>query len=145
MMRGAGYRRDIWVVFTDHTDLFWLKILKRGFRHCYILMYDGMHWTSYDPLASHTEIMFHHDLPDDFDFIAHVEMMGDIAVPALVKLQGKAIAPPAFFTCVEAVKRILGLHSVLTWTPWQLYKYLTKQNSLDHKKEIQNGKFDFAA
>ena len=48
-----------WVVFSDETDLSYLKILKRGFRHCYLLMSDGQKWFSIDPLAHMTQVGFH--------------------------------------------------------------------------------------
>jgi len=30
-----------WVVFSGEADLPWLKILKEGYRHCYVLLNDG--------------------------------------------------------------------------------------------------------
>ena len=27
-----------YVVFTDNTDLWWLRLLKPSFRHCYLLL-----------------------------------------------------------------------------------------------------------
>ena len=36
-------------------------------------------------------------------------------------------APIGIFTCVEVVKRILGIHARRIFTPWQLYHYLTKK------------------
>jgi len=32
-----------------------------------------------------------------------------------------------FFSCVEFIKRVLGIHSCFILTPWQLYKYLNKE------------------
>ena len=34
-------------------------------------------------------------------------------------------APFMLFTCVEAVKRVLGIHRRGIVTPWQLYRHLT--------------------
>jgi hypothetical protein len=35
------------------------------------------------------------------------------------------VAPLRPLTCVEAVKRILGIHARSINTPWQLYRYLS--------------------
>ncbi|KAF0112782.1 MAG: hypothetical protein FD149_2342, partial [Rhodospirillaceae bacterium] len=40
------------------------------------------------------------------------------------------LAPWAPFTCVEAVKRILGIHVRAIITPWQLYKVLSGQRKV---------------
>jgi hypothetical protein len=37
------------------------------------------------------------------------------------------ILPPMMFTCVEAVKRIIGLRGWWILTPWQLYAALAKR------------------
>tara|TARA_A200000113_G_C8594829_1_gene267286 strand:+ start:124 stop:324 length:201 start_codon:yes stop_codon:yes gene_type:complete len=49
-----------WIVFSNDTDIRYLKCLKRGFRHCYVIMSDGEKRFSIDPLAHMTEIAFHH-------------------------------------------------------------------------------------
>ena len=36
--------QKIWVVFSGYTDLRWLKFLKSGFRHCFVLLHDGKRW-----------------------------------------------------------------------------------------------------
>jgi hypothetical protein len=40
-------------------------------------------------------------------------------------------APLRPYTCVEAVKRILGLHAPWVITPWQLYGLLRKQPAVE--------------
>ena len=57
-----------WVVFSGETELVWLRrLLKPGFRHCYLLLHDGHRWLSFDPLANHSEITVHHDIAGNFD------------------------------------------------------------------------------
>ena len=48
----------------------------------------------------------------------------------------KRPAPLMVFTCVEAVKRVLGLHRRLVFTPWQLYRHLLNDF---YNKEIVYG------
>jgi hypothetical protein len=113
-----------WVVFSGDADLPWLKILKKGYRHCYVLLNDGEHWISLDPLSCHTEIMVHHIAPE-FDLSGWLALRDLTVIPAEIKPKTSQ-APIGFYSCVEAVKHVLGLHNPWIITPWQLYKKLRK-------------------
>jgi hypothetical protein len=113
-----------WVVFSGQTDLPWLKVLKPGFRHCFVLLNDGKHWVSFDPLSNYTDISVHH-VPGNFDLPGWLQNRGHKVAPANLKRTRKP-APFMLFTCVEAVKRVLGLHKKFIITPWQLYRHLTQ-------------------
>lgn len=121
-------RQKAWAVFTGRTELKRLKILRPGFRHCFVLLQDGGRWISIDPLATRMEICMHHDLPTDFDLPGWLEEQGHTVVPASLDRDITNPAPCAFFTCVEAVKRVLGIHAWRIVTPWQLYRYLIQHN-----------------
>lgn len=113
-----------WVVFSGQADLPWLKILRPGFRHCYVLMNDGRHWITIDPLSNYMDVTVHH-LPQDFNLPLWMQDCGYTIVPAQISQTPKQ-APWMVFTCVEAVKRVLGLHKRFILTPWQLYCHLRK-------------------
>ncbi|MCK6417818.1 MAG: hypothetical protein L6Q57_02625 [Alphaproteobacteria bacterium] len=111
-----------WVVFSGETDLPWLGILKRGFRHCFVILHDGRQWISVDPMAHSLDICAH-PLPGDFDLPGWLRARGHKVVAApLARVRREAPWMP--LTCVEVVKRILGLHQRFILTPWQLYRYL---------------------
>ncbi|MGN7437985.1 MAG: hypothetical protein ACTHOO_05005 [Alcanivorax sp.] len=126
--------QEAWVVFTNQTDLPWLKGLRQGFRHCFIVLHDGQHWTSIDPLASFMEVVVH-NVPAEFDLISWLEERGHHTVQAPLARDIKRTAPIMLFTCVEACKRILGVHKRSILTPWQLYCHLnsTKQTIPTHQ------------
>ena len=136
--------QQVWVVFSGQTDLSWLKILKPGFRHCYVLLNDGQRWTSVDPLSHLTEIAIHHHVPVSFDLPDWLSRRGLKVVSASIRRDLKKPAPFMAFTCVEAVKRLLGLHHRLIFTPWQLYRHLVRAGLLSqnhqHYKGEKNGK-----
>ncbi len=117
-----------WVVFSGQTELPWVKLLKPGFRHCYIVIHDGAHWVSLDPLASHAELTVH-NLPAEFDLPAWLAEQGHRIIPANIE-RVKCIAPWAIMNCVEVVKRMLGIHKRMLVTPWQLYNHLAKQSNI---------------
>lgn len=113
-----------WVVFSGQTEIPYLKILREGFRHCFVLFRRGDHWISLDPLAHKTEIELHY-LPENFNLPHWLEERGHTVVETEFKETPLNPLPLALFTCVEAVKRVLGVVSWKVMTPWQLYKHLT--------------------
>ena len=48
--------------------------------------------------------------------------------------------PLAIFTCVEAVKRILGIRATWVLTPWQLYRRLS-QGTAHRDTSVKEGIF----
>lgn len=113
------------VVFCGRADLGWLRLLKPGFRHCFVALNDGRHWVTVDPLACFTEVEVQ-PVPAGFDLPGWYRGLGLTVVPAEVRRDRRRPAPWAPFTCVEAVKRILGIRARHVLTPWQLYRFLTR-------------------
>ncbi|MDR1025961.1 MAG: hypothetical protein LBL47_01050 [Lactobacillus sp.] len=123
--------RSIYVVFEDNTTLSYLKLLKRGFRHCYVLLnIEGTNnWLELNP-ASNQLIFNYIEFPDDYDYIYALgkkDMVSICEVP--INLPIYKPAPLWFFTCVEFAKRSLGLHKAYIFTPYQLYKYLKRKGA----------------
>ena len=117
-----------WVVFSGQAELWWLRLLRPGFRHCFVALNDGRHWVVVDPLAPFTDVAVlgigaGYDLPGWF------RGLGMIVLPAPMRPGHARPAPWGPFTCVEAVKRVLGLHAPLVLTPWQLYRRLTRSGA----------------
>ncbi len=127
---GEGVLRAF-VVFTGQADWPWLRWLKPGFRHCFVLLNDGMHWISVDPLLNHMEVQVH-NTPAGFDLPGWLRSRGHRVVAAPVSRLRMRPAPFLPFTCVETAKRILGIHDLRVLTPWQLYRSLTKPSPLPH-------------
>ncbi len=115
------------VVFRGQTDLWWLRWLRPGFRHCLIVLHDQRHWVLLDPLSSHTDIRVLSVAPD-FDVARWFTERGMITVTVPLPAPARRPAPWSPFTCVEAVKRVLGLHDPWVLTPWQLYRRLAPQD-----------------
>lgn len=114
------------VVFSGETDLLMLRLfLKRGFRHCFLVLHDGKHWLSIDPLASHMEVKAYHHLPEDMDLAGWLQGRGYTVIEAPIFTQNTK-AGLTWMCCVEVVKRCLGLRAFGVWTPWQLYRHLSR-------------------
>ena len=129
-----------WVVFSGQTDLPWLNLLKEGYRHCFVLLNDGRRWITIDPLANYTDIRVH-DISSDFDLPRWLQIRGDRILPARIRRKDKQ-APCMPFSCVEVVKRVLGIHAKWIVTPWQLYRFLEKEQTARIFQTHQN-KGDF--
>jgi len=119
------------VVFAEETRLPKLRRLKPGFRHCYAYMAMPGGWVGIDPLAYMTEIKGFYDWPAEADLAAHLRGLGQCALTVPVLTPPRRLAPPLPFTCVEVVKRLIGLQSWSIRTPWELFLHLRKI-SLDY-------------
>lgn len=111
------------VVFSGETDIPWLKVLRPGFRHCFIILKASDRWISIDPLAHMTCIDLH-DVSVDDDLGGLLGENGLTVVETHLREADPVPSPPMLCTCVEMVKRILGIQSARIVTPWQLYKHL---------------------
>lgn len=119
----AGTPPRAYVGFGGDAGLRWLRLLKPGFRHCFLILNDGRHWLTLDPMAGWTEVAVQ-PVPAAFDLIEWYRQQGFLVVPATIRAQPARPLPLAPFTCVEAVKRALGLRAWRVLTPHQLFRRL---------------------
>lgn len=123
----AAEPTEAWVVFSGQADLWWLKVLKPGFRHCFVIARDEKNWIVLDPLSPHLEVSVL-PLPHGFDLPRWLEQQNLRVIHAPIYRDHKKAAPFNWFSCVEVIKRFLGIHARHILTPWQLYCFLTKEN-----------------
>ncbi len=117
-----GARRAL-VVFVGETEIKWLRFLKKGHRHCFAIIEGQTGWAVYNPLSHFTEINLYPELNAE-EIAEFYRGYGYTVVETLVREPARRLAPLAPFTCVEAVKRVLGVHARMVATPWQLRQYL---------------------
>ena len=113
------------VVFSGTADLKWLKVLKPGFRHCFTILENDDRWIIYDPLSHQTEITIIEDLSLR-ELVEGYRKLGFRVIPWVVHRAAPRPAPMGLYTCVEAVKRVLGIHAPLIITPLNLFNFLKK-------------------
>ncbi len=118
---------EAWVVFSGEADIWWLKVLKPGFRHCFVLARDANNWIVLDPLSPHLELSVL-PLPRDFDVPQWLREQNLTVIDAPIQRHHRKAAPLHVFSCVEVIKRFLGIHSRRIVTPWQLYRFLNKEH-----------------
>lgn len=137
--RGGGLEADqtpqdlpALVLFADSARLKWLRLLRPGFRHCFVAVGLEGGWVIVDPLSHRTALSLVSGV-SAVQLIEWYEGQGVKALLTSVRRAPERLAPLAPATCVEAVKRVLGIHARLIRTPWQLYNYVLseKTKSLD--------------
>ena len=144
----CSYPRAL-VVFSGQTDLVWLRALRTGYRHCFVLIEGrcpgvpanqfGGGWVLYNPLSNATQINLW-PLHDEKTIRAWLSQQGYTVVESYVRPLTARVLPWRPFTCVEAVKRALGLHKRGVFTPWQLYQCIKNDKKekiiLDHPYKL---------
>jgi len=133
------------VAFSGQTDFRWLKCLRPGFRHCFVWIEcpsvtDNVNegsWVLCNPLSHYTQVTVW-PLQGEHILRTWLANEGLFLVETIVQ-QPKCMALPwRPFTCVEVVKRVLGLQASMVFTPWQLYKYIKNENKMKKFLDIPN-------
>lgn len=121
------------VVFSGRKDMWWQCLLRQGFRHCSLILNDGQRWILVEPLATVLQVralaQAHVDLAEK------LRRRGFLVVETALEPPSLRPAPPGLWTCVETVKRGLGIRSFRVQTPWQLFRHIqehNKKNFLDN-------------
>lgn len=129
---GPGSAVPALVVFSGGTTVWWLRLLQPGFRHCFVAVASGEGWIIIDPLSHKTSLSVVEGYSAD-ELAVWYESHGLRTVKTTLRDVPPKMAPLAPTTCVEAVKRVLGIHARPVITPRHLYDYLLveKNKNLD--------------
>lgn len=122
-----------WLIFSDDTDIRMLKILRRGFRHCFAIMQQGDRWILVDPRSNKTDIVLLPH-PKCFNFPRYYTEQGKTVLKIHDRPTPNKIMSPFPVSCVEGLKRLIGLHAWWILTPRQLYNHLIKIQNMKGQK-----------
>ena len=126
MFNYEGHR--VFVCFVDECNVWYLRVLRQGFRHCFILINDGERWLSIEPLLSCLEVGVL-PTPADFGLIDWLRAQDHKIVETTINRKWLGHGPIELFTCVKVIKQFLGIHNPWIFTPHQLYQQLLKGNT----------------
>jgi len=120
------YFKKAYVVFQDSITLPYLRLLKKGFRHCYILLpLSPNQWLELNPMSNQIQIMLR-GFSCPYDYISYLRQDKNLTIcEVLIQEAELEPAPLGFFTCVEFAKRSIGIHDFFILTPHQLFKKLS--------------------
>lgn len=114
------------IVFSDNTGQWWLKFLKPGFRHCFLILRTERGGIWLDPISNGISL---YPL-EDFEVSKLAKWYRLNGMRVLTFKTRPSSHKPFFWaplTCVEVIKRVLGVRDWRIFTPWQLYQHL-KEN-----------------
>jgi 3-oxoacyl-[acyl-carrier-protein] synthase III len=117
---------SVHVIFSPHTDFSYLRFLAPGFRHCFVLLSDGRRAVIVEPLARRIDVLSIDLASGAEGIVREFEKMGMTAIRARMREDSRKGWSFGIFTCVEVVKRILGIHGAKVMTPRQLYLFLSR-------------------
>lgn len=112
-----------YVVFGESKHAHWfIRCLKPPFQHCLVVRDDDTYWSIIEPLCSHidTRVVLKEGNADIGQLFPDSVILSHKAV-----LKGEAMTwTLGIGSCVDIVKRVIGLRDFWVWTPHQLYKRL---------------------
>lgn len=114
------------VVFRDDASIPWLRWLRPGFRHCFVAVRRSGFWIVCDSLAHRTDLSVIREQSAAV-LTERYRSLGLTVVQTMTREAPPRLAPLRFFTCVESVKRVLGIHAPCVFTPWQLHQKLAQE------------------
>lgn len=110
---------DVYVVFSDDRSNWWSPFLKKGMRHCYVVK------------PSANRLIVCGKSTNDFDLYTIPAENGIIGDNYFVLSYTPKKCRRFLFmlnTCVGHAKQILGIRNPFILTPYQLFKYMRKND-----------------
>lgn len=129
-----------YIVFSN-TDTRPFNRLRKGFQHVMLLQDDAARLTAFDHSLANTKIGYVYSL-DKHAVLSRMVEEGCTVVECLgllTEFKTPLIVP----TCVNMIKRILGISSLATLTPYQLFNYLLKRGGTVYRPELNMKNGDY--
>lgn len=119
-----GYRYPYaFVGFGGTPRFWWMRFLKKGYYHCFVILGNGYEWILIDSLAHFTDAIILKNI--DIKTAFHAKGYTLIRTTPMIPKPSGAILMP--YTCVETTKRFLGIKNRFILTPYQLFKFLSNK------------------
>lgn len=132
----SGAARTVIVVYTGDTGFRLLRLLRPGFRHCFAIVQVAPYWIVMDGLSDRIAVAVL--VPESLaEYLVSLHARGyrcQVARARRSPSPGLRLRP---FSCVELVKRLLGITDRGILTPFLLFKHIDAFN-VDIKKQNIN-------
>jgi hypothetical protein len=119
------------VVFTDQCDVWWLRRLRPGFRHCFAVVRDPAgEWLACDWIKG--RLVFRVYGPQNpTDLVGRLVRRGHRVAEVPVRRE-RGGAPFRALSCVEVVKQAVGITGWRPLTPYGLWRHLGRAGARRH-------------
>lgn len=114
------------VIFMGEVSIRWAKLLRPGFRHCFTVVGRHEQWVIVDPMSNFTNLGVISG-PSIDEVAEWYRQFGFTVIETVVRREASSKFAWRLFTCVEAVKRVLGIRASWVMTPWQLYRHIARE------------------
>lgn len=122
-MHGFRYREAL-VGFGGTPSLWWMHFLKKGFYHCIVALGKGRQWILIDPLIHYTDLI----VINDGNMEGYLKKQGYTVIKTYLREPVRRHLSIMPYTCVETVKRFVGIRNWRIFTPYQLYRSFLTEN-----------------
>ena len=112
------------VGFGGEPTFWWMRFLKKGFYHCLLALGDGEKWILIDPLVAQIDLI----VVDRANMDVFLARNGYRTLHVRVQNTTGRHLRLRPYSCVETVKRFLGIENPFLWNPYQLYLFLKNDN-----------------
>ena len=115
-----------WTLLFTGSNNWFFSLFKPGFQHVRAVRDYGSHYLLLEPTKSHIhiELLDKRHFPD----LHSITGIPTITVTVHASIDTKSISSTLCFnTCVDTMKRLLGIKKRLVLTPFQLFKHLTNE------------------
>ena len=125
-----------YVVYEDRDEqMWWQKPLKKGFKHSFLVIYDGYFWIKMELTIGFMDICV---LPFYNNNTIEDILRGTKCTYQLVQVWRRQryrniLAP---WSCIEAIKAALGIRALHVLTPYQLFKYIEAHHGKENTRTI---------
>jgi len=107
-----------YVAFSIDEGHWWSWMLHPEIRHCYVVIPNNGEWFALGKSTEGIELMIVDNITDVVE--------NDILIKSQVHRPKRGLF--MLNTCVGYTKQVLGINKPFIWTPYQLYRYLEKQD-----------------
>lgn len=113
-----------YLVYEDSPiETFYGKWLKKGFQHVTAYKFTGFFWLKMDFSLGYSDFdVLCYDWHDSIKDVLSGQTYQYVEVWREPRYRVRSIVAP--WTCVEAMKSLLGIREPFILTPWQLYKHV---------------------
>lgn len=131
-------RVHAYVIYEDRDPgMWWQRYLKKGYSHSFLVIYDGYFWIKMELTTGYMDICvlpFYNNNTIE-DVLRGIDCTYQFIETWRRQRYRSIIAP---WSCVEAIKAVIGVRALHVLTPYQLFKYIEAHHGKERPRTINS-------